>query len=86
MLIAYSVMSYKLTEYYSLAIPQFMKFYQNVRHFGPGRSSLSRFYCKNEELDAHIEPHPSSTHPYSPKFNIQAEDDQESEYYWLQFS
>ena len=86
-LIAYSVMSYKLTEYYSLAIPLFvpsMKFYQNVRHFGPDRSSLSRFYCKNEELDSHIEPHPSSTHPYSP--NIQAEDDQESEYYWLQFS
>ena len=85
--IAYSVMSYKLTELYSLAIPLFMpsmKFYRYVQQFGQDRSSLSSLFCQNKTLDDQIKPHPSSSHPYSP--NLEAEDDSESEYYWLQFA
>ena len=84
---AYSVMSYKLTEFYSLAIPLFMpsmKFYQKVHSFGKDRSSLSAPYCKNPRMDKNMKPHPSSIHPYSP--NIQGKNDLEAEYYWLQFS
>ena len=85
--IAYSVMSYKLTELYSLAIPIFVpsiKFYKTVHRFGPDRSSLSSYYCKDKSLDKKMKPHPSSNHPYSP--NIESDEDEESEYYWLQFS
>ena len=82
--IAYSVMSYKFTELYSLALPLFMpsmKFYKKIRGFGNDRLSLTNFYCKNYK---DIKPHPSSIHPYSP--NVAKEQDEESEYYWLQFS
>ena len=84
---AYSVMSYKLTEFYSLSIPLFMpsmKFYQTYHEFGPDRSSLSKHYCKKPELDDQMKPHPSSLHPYSP--NVEGSKDWEAEYYWLQFS
>ena len=84
---AYSVMSYKLTEFYSLAIPLFMpsmKFYRTFRSFGSDRSSLSKFYCNKPELDEDMKPHPSSLHPYSP--NVEGSKDWEAEYYWLQFS
>ena len=80
----YSVMSFKLVEYYGLAIPLFIPspvFFKNVNPFGPDRSSLSRFYCKNPGLDEVMKPHPASTHPYSP--NIEGGED---EYYWLQLS
>ena len=85
--IAYSVMSYKLTEFYSLSIPLFMpsmKFYRNIRNFGADRSSLSKYHCKAPQLDDHMKPHPSSIHPYSP--NVEGSKDWEAEYYWLQFS
>ena len=61
-----------------------MKFYRHVQQFGPDRSSLSRLFCQNKTLDDQIKAHPSSTHPYSP--NLEAEDDNEAEYYWLQFA
>ena len=75
--VAYSVMSYKFTELYSLALPLFMpsmKFYKNIRGFGNDRLFLHK----------DLKPHPSSIHPYSP--NVAKEEDEESEYYWLQFS
>ena len=85
--IAYSVMSYKMTELYSLSIPIFvpsMKFYKSHNNFGPDRSSTSRFYCNNTNLNTAVKRHPASAHPYNP--NIDADEDEESEYYWLQFS
>ena len=85
--IAYSVMSYKFTELYSLALPLFIpsiRFYKNIGQFGGDRSSLSHFYCRNMSLDKEIKPHPSSNHPYSP--NVEKDQDEEAEYYWLQFS
>ena len=79
----YSVMSYKLTEYYSLKIPLFMPSmkYLHAHPFGKDRSSLSSFYCKNYSLDHMMKPHPSSAHMYSPNFN-----EKEAEFYWLQLS
>ena len=85
--IAYSVMSYKLTELYSLAIPLFVpsiKFYKSVNSFGHDRSSTSAFYCNNKHLNSEVKPHPTSSHPYNP--NVEADEDAESEYYWLQFA
>ena len=83
----YSVMSYKLTEFYSLSIPLFvpsMKFYRTYHQFGSDRSSLSSYYCKKPELNDQMKPHPSSLHPYSP--NVEGSKDWEAEYYWLQFA
>ena len=83
----HSVMGYAMTELYSLALPLFMpsmKFMQNIKPLGPDRSSLSAYYCKKPELDKDIKPHPCTTHPYSP--NVEAKDDPESEYYWMQFA
>ncbi len=83
--VAYSVMSFKLTEFYSMAIPLFMpslKYYRTVHHFGPDRSSLSSFYCKNETLDKVMRAHPNSIHMYSPN----SQSDIEAEMYWLQLS
>lgn len=85
--IPYSVMSYKLCDYYSLAIPLFIpsvKFYRTSHRFGPDRSSLSRFYCNNSKLDKLMKPHPKSVHPYSP--NVEGDVDLEAECYWLQMS
>ena len=84
----YSVMSYKLTELYSLCIPLFvpsMSFIHNVRRtVTKDRSSLSSFYCNHPELDKTMKAHPSSTHPYSP--NVDMAKDPEAESYWLQFA
>ena len=84
----YSVMSYTLTELYSLCIPLFvpsMSFIHNVRRTVKNdRSSLSKFYCNYPELDKTMKAHPSSTHPYSP--NVDMTEDPEAESYWLQFA
>ena len=84
----YSVMSYTLTELYSLCIPLFvpsMSFIHNVRRtVTDDRSSLSKFYCNYPELDKTMKAHPSSTHPYSP--NVNMTEDPEAESYWLQFA
>ena len=83
----HSVMGYAMSELYSLALPLFMpsmKFMQNLKPLGPDRSSLSAYYCKKPELDKEMQPHPCSTHPYSP--NVEAKDDLEAEYYWMQFA
>jgi len=84
----YSVMSYKLTEIYSLCIPLFMPsmtFIRNVRRTVTyDRSSLSSTYCNNAGLDKVMKAHPSSIHPYSP--NIDMDKDREAEFYWLQFA
>ena len=85
--VPHSVMGYTMTELYSLALPLFMpsmKFMQNIKPLGPDRSSLSAYYCNKPELDKVIKPHPCTTHPYSP--NVEAKDDPESEYYWMQFA
>ncbi len=85
--IPYSVMSYKMSEIYSLGIPVFVpsvKFFRNNHGFGPDRSSLSRFYCKNPKLDDQMKPHPQSPHPYSP--NVEWDKDPEAECYWLQMA
>ena len=81
----YSVMSYRLVEFYTMGIPLFMpsmKFFRELHRFGPDRSSLSSRYCKNLKLDEVMTPHPSSIHMYSPNTDT----DPESEYYWLQLS
>ena len=78
----YAVMSFKLVEYYGLAIPLFMpspRFFRNIHSFGADRSSIT-FTCGNQTLDAVMKPHPTSTHPYSPNTG-----EAEAEYYWLQF-
>ena len=84
----YSVMSYKLTEIYSLCIPLFMpsmNFIRNVmRTVTEDRSSLSLTYCNNAGLDKVMKAHPSSIHPYSP--NVNMDKDKEAEFYWLQFA
>jgi hypothetical protein len=85
--IPYSVMSYKMSEFYSLGIPLFVpsvKLFRTVGGFGPDRSSLSRFYCKNVTLDHQMKMHPQSPHPYSP--NAVWESDPEAECYWLQMA
>ena len=78
----YAVMSFKLVEFYGLAIPLFMpspRFFRNIHSFGGDRSSIS-FDCGNQTLDKVMKPHPTSTHPYSP--NTQGG---EAEFYWLQY-
>ncbi len=85
--IPYSVMSYKLSEIYSLGIPLFVpsvKFFRSIGRFGADRSILSSFYCKNPKLDDLMKPHPQSPHPYSP--NVEWDTDPEAECYWLQMS
>ena len=83
--IPYSVMSYKLTEFYALGIPLFMpsmKFFHAHGGLGRDRTSVSRPYCSNPNLDNEMKPHPNSIHVYSPN----SDSDAESEYYWLQMS
>ena len=83
--IPYAVMTYKITEVYSLGIPLFMpsmKYLKAVRSIGADRSSLSDSYCQNQGLDNQMTPHFSSIHPYSPN----TDSDQEALYYWVQFA
>ena len=81
----YSVMSFKLVEFYSLSIPLFMPsmlyFHQNGG-LGFDRSALAPCYCSNHIRDEDMKPHHTSIHPYSPN-NMT---DKEAEYYWLQMS
>ena len=84
--IPYAVMTYKITEIYSLSIPMIfpsIKFIRDVLHgFGLDRTARGSHYCENfPEVG---ERHPTSLHPYSP--DKQASVDPEAEYYWLQFS
>ena len=89
----YAVMSYKITELYFLNIPLFfpsMKYLQTIKDLGVDRSILTEFWCGGGHKaignikDSDMKPHPCSTHPYSP--NLQASQDMEAEYYWLQFA
>ena len=84
----YAVMSYKLTEVYSLNIPLFMpsmRYFRNVkRTIWHDRSSLGFWFCANQSLNNLMKPHPSSIHPYSP--NVDVPEDPEAEFYWLQLA
>jgi len=85
--IPYSVMSYKLCEFYALGIPLFipsMKFFRTTVTFGEDRSSLTRHYCAKPSSVDIMPAHPSSIHPYSP--NVNGHIDLEAECYWLQMS
>ena len=82
----YAVMTYKLTEFYTMGIPLFipsMKYFQTIKPFGPDRTILSGIFCggRGTLRDKQMIPHPSSIHPYSPNAM-----DKESEFYWLQLA
>ncbi|XP_052771432.1 uncharacterized protein LOC128211070 [Mya arenaria] len=86
--IPYSVMSYKLTDFYSINIPLFMpsaKFLRSRGGLGADRTSTTSPYC-NMDTDLHLKvsKHPTSHHSYNP--NAEFNDDVEAEMYWLQFS
>ena len=89
----YSVMSYRLTEVYNMAIPLFLpspRFYLNYvekgrRGMGHDRTSTSEPYCHSDpalELKMRPEIHP--VHGYSP--NVDMHQDPESEMYWMQLA
>ena len=84
----YAVMTYKLTELYTMGIPLVipsMKYFQTIKPFGTDRTILSYTFCgargRGNLTDEEMVPHPSSIHPYSPNAV-----DKESEYYWLQLA
>ena len=82
----YAVMTYKLTELYTMGIPLVvpsMKYFQTIKPFGTDRTILSHIFCggRSTLTDKQMVPHPSSIHPYSPNAV-----DKESEYYWLQLA
>ena len=88
----YSVMSYTLTEFYSLNIPLFMPsptyFRTKMKGMGPDRS-INKYYCMDGENQGPTRPkHPDSPHPYSPNvdFGDEPRNGEESELYWLQFA
>ena len=97
-MLPYSVMSYRFTELYALAIPLFLpspKFY--LRHYDPDtkkfgighdRTSTSEPYCTMQyNLESVMRPALKSNlspHPYSP--NVDYDQDVEAEMYWLQMS
>ena len=97
-MLPYSVMSYKLTELYAMAIPLFLpspKFYlnyfdPNTKKYGIGhdRTSVSEPYCTLQpNLESVMRPLVSSnfsSHPYSP--NVDMQEDPEAEMYWLQLA
>jgi len=87
----YSVMSIKLIEIYSLAIPLFMpspNFFINNGGLGNDRTSTSQPYCdENVHPDIEEKMRPGlniSPHIYSP--NLEFAEDPEAEMYWLQYS
>ena len=97
-MLPYSVMSYRLTELYAMAIPLFMPspaFFLNFydpntqqHSLGHDRTSTSKPYCSIQK-NLEFEMRPSlksnfSPHPYSP--NLEYADDMEAEFYWLQMS
>ena len=87
----YAVMTYKLTEFYTMGIPLFipsLKYFRTIKSFGPDRTVLGKIFCdfykrrpRGTLKDNQMIPHPSSIHPYSPNAV-----DNESEIYWLQLS
>ena len=84
----YSVMSFKLTDFYSMNIPLFVpsaRFYRTHGGLGPDRASTNEPYCpRSLKLTWAVQKHPSSYHGYNPNVNVN--EDTESEMYWLQFS
>ena len=67
----YAVMTYKLTEFYTMGIPLFvpsMKYFQTIKPFGPDKTILSKIFCEGRGTlrDKQMVPHPNSIHPYSP--------------------
>ena len=88
-LLPYSVMSFRLTELYSLGIPLFIpspKFFRNIGGMGHDRTSTSEPYCdKDPLLEEKMRPGLDlSTHLYSP--NIDFSQNAEAEMYWLQYA
>jgi hypothetical protein len=75
-MLPYSVMSYKLTEFYSLSIPLFVpspKFYLKNNGMGADRASVSHFYCNNHDLEKMMRPTLESgfsSHIYSPNIEL----------------
>jgi len=75
-MLPYSVMSYKLTEFYSLAIPLFVpspKFYLNNKGIGSDRASVSHLYCNDRNLEKEMRPSLESgfsSHIYSPNIEL----------------
>ncbi len=71
-MLPYSVMSYKLTEFYALGIPLFvpsLKFYRDIGGLGADRPSVSHWYCNNPNLEKEMRPTLESgfsSHIYSP--------------------
>ena len=62
-----------------------MKFMQTLKPLGLDGSSLSANYIYyKSKLGKEIQPHPCSSHPYSP--NVEAKDDPEAKYYLMQFA
>ena len=83
----YAVMSYKITELYSLSIPLFMPSMEYLHHkrtVAGDRTFVTPPYCRNPSMDKEMKAHPSSIHPYSP--NADLEQDAEAEFYWLQLA
>ena len=96
-MLPYSVMSYRITELYALAIPMFIpspKFYLNyydptIQQFSIGwdRTSTKSPYCHQHlKLEQQMRTNITNKviHPYSP--NIDFLEDSESEMYWLQLA
>ena len=57
-MLPYSVMSYKLTEFYSLAIPLFApspKFFLNNNGIGADRTSVSNLYCNDHAQSGKVD-------------------------------
>ena len=88
----YSVMSYKLTEFYSLGIPLFMpspKFFRGLPNSMGADRSINVHFCSGAKNQGLRRPkHPNSPHPYSPNIDFKdiANNGAESEMYWLQFA
>ena len=88
----YSVMSYRLTEVYNMAIPLFfpsprffMNYIQNGRRgMGHDRTSTTEPYCHTDpKLESKMRPE-ISTYYYSP--NLDLIEDPESEMFWMQYA
>ena len=82
-LLPYSVRSYKLTEFYALAIPIFVpsiRFFRTVGGFGADRTATSAPYCVHGQRHE-AEKDVNVAHPFSPNAV-----DADSESYWLQFA
>ena len=88
-ILPYAVMSYGMTELYTLAMPLFvpsMKMMKEYPGLYPNDRTITgpfpepRLYCPGM-YDIIPEKHPSSRHPHSPESNST-----DAKYYWLQFA